>query len=498
MLMQRVKPLARILAEGSNEQGGLKRSLGPWALTAMGIGAIIGTGIFVLTGVASATRAGPSLTLSFVVAGIVSALAALCYAEVSSKIPISGSAYTYTYATMGEMLAWIVGWGLVLEYALGASTVSVGWSGYFTFILHTLFNWDIPAAWQHSHWDATPGIANLPAAAIVLLITALLVRGTKESGTVNAVIVAIKVTVVLFFIAIGVGHINPANYHLPPGPQTGLGGYFPFGLAGMFGGAAFIFFAYIGFDAVSTTAEEAKNPARDLPIGIIASLVVCTVLYIIVVAILNGMVPFYTLNVNFPVAFAVDSVGLAWAGVIISFGAIAGLTTVMLVMMYGQTRIFYAMSRDGLIPSLFVKLHPVWRTPWISQILFGILIAAAGAFFPISILGSLTNMGTLSAFVLVSVAVPILRSRHPELRGSFKVPFGPYAIPVLSAIAALFLIYFLKQGNPLVWGFFPLVWLGFVIWFGTGLIFYFSYGRHKSTVALEGAEGLAIRQPRVN
>ncbi len=498
MLMQRVKPLSRILAEGSDEQHGLKRSLGPWALTAMGIGAIIGTGIFVLTGVASATRAGPSLTISFVVAGIVSALAALCYAEVSSKVPISGSAYTYTYATMGEFLAWIVGWGLVLEYALGAATVSVGWSGYFTFILHTLFNWNIPQAWQHSHWDATPGIANLPAAAIIFLITALLVRGTKESGTVNAVIVAIKLAVVLFFIAIGLGHINPANYHLPPGPQTGLGGYFPFGIAGMLGGASFIFFAYIGFDAVSTTAEEARNPARDLPFGIIASLVVCTILYIVVVAILNGIVPFYTLNVSFPVAFAVDSVGLAWAGVIISFGAIAGLTTVLLVMMYGQTRIFYAMSRDGLIPPLFVKLHPAWRTPWISQILFGVLIAAAGALFPISILGSLTNMGTLAAFVLVSVAVPVLRKRHPELKGAFTLPFGPYIIPTLSAITALFLIYFLRQGNPLVWGFFPLVWLGFVIWFASGLIFYFSYGRQKSTVALEETEGLAVAQPRVN
>jgi basic amino acid/polyamine antiporter, APA family len=488
MLMQRVKPLSRILAEGSDEQHGLKRSLGPWALTAMGIGAIIGTGIFVLTGVASATRAGPSLTLSFVVAGIVSALAALCYAEVSSKVPISGSAYTYTYATMGELL----------EYALGAATVSVGWSGYFTFILHTLFNWNIPQAWQHSHWDATPGIANLPAAGIIFLITALLVRGTRESGAVNAVIVAIKVAVVLFFIAVGLGHINPANYHLPPGPQTGLGGYFPFGIAGMLGGASFIFFAYIGFDAVSTTAEEAKNPARDLPFGIIASLIICTILYIVVVAILNGMVPFYTLNVNFPVAFAVDSVGLAWAGVIISFGAIAGLTTVLLVMMYGQTRIFYAMSRDGLIPPLFVKVHPAWRTPWISQILFGVLIAAAGAFFPISILGSLTNMGTLAAFVLVSIAVPVLRTRHPEMKGSFTLPFGPYIIPTLSAITALFLIYFLRQGNPLVWGFFPLVWLGFVIWFAVGLIFYFSYGRRKSTVALEQTERLAVAQPPVN
>jgi len=496
-MLQRVKPLARILAEGGDHQG-LQRSLGPWALTAMGIGAIIGTGIFVLTGVASATRAGPSLTLSFVIAGIVSALAALCYAEVSSKIPISGSAYTYTYATLGEFLAWIVGWALVLEYALGASTVSVGWSGYFTFILHTLFSWNIPQAWQHSHWDATPGIANLPAAAIIFVITALLVKGTRESGTVNAIIVAIKLVVVLFFIAIGLGHINPANYHLPPGPQAAAGGYFPFGLAGMFGGAAFIFFAYIGFDAVSTTAEEAKNPARDLPIGIIASLVICTVLYIVVVAILNGIVPFYTLNVNFPVAFAVDSVGLAWAGVIISFGAIAGLTTVLLVMMYGQTRIFYAMSRDGLIPSLFVRLHPTWRTPWLSQIIFGVLIAAAGALFPISILGSLTNMGTLSAFVLVSIAVPVLRRRHPEMEGKFKLPFGPYVIPTLSAISALFLIYFLRQGNPLVWGFFPLVWLGFLIWLVLGLVFYFSYGRHKSTVALEQVEGVAVKQPPVN
>src|SRR5579863_2288495 len=237
-MLSRVKPLARILAQGSDGRQGLKRSLGRGTLTAMGVGAIIGTGIFVLTGVASATRAGPSLTVSFIVAGVVSALAALCYAEVASKVPISGSAYTYTYATLGEFFAWIVGWGLVLEYALAASTVSVGWSGYFTYILHTLRIWDIPQVWQHSHWDAVPGIANLPAAAIILLITALLVRGTKESGTVNAVIVAIKLAVVLFFIAVGVGHVNPANYHLPPGPQSGAGGYFPFGLAGTFGGAA--------------------------------------------------------------------------------------------------------------------------------------------------------------------------------------------------------------------------------------------------------------------
>ncbi|HEV3090968.1 MAG TPA: amino acid permease, partial [Candidatus Cybelea sp.] len=467
--MQRVKPIARILAEGSDKEHGLRRSLGPWALTAMGIGAIIGTGIFVLTGVGSATRAGPALTISFVIAGIVSALAALCYAEVSSKVPISGSAYTYTYSTLGEFFAWIVGWALVLEYALGAATVSVGWSGYFTFILHTLFHLDIPQAWQHSHWDPLPGVANLPAAGIILLVTALLVKGTRESGTVNAIIVAIKVAIVLFFIAIGIGHIDPANYHLAAGPLTFAGGYFPFGWGGVLGGAAFMFFAYIGFDAVSTTAEEAKNPSKDLPFGIITSLVICTVLYIVVVAILDGVVPFYKLNVTFPVTFAMNYVGLAWAGVVIAFGAIAGLTTVLLVMMYGQTRIFYAMSRDGLIPPVFVKLHPTWRTPWLSQIIFGVLIAAAGAFFPIGVLGSLTNMGTFVAFILVATAVPLLRSRHPELKGSFTVPFGPYLIPIAAAVSALLMMYYLKNGNPVVWGFFPIAWLGFVIWFVVGL-----------------------------
>ncbi len=497
MILQRIKPLARILAEGRDEKHGLKRSLGPWALTAMGIGAIIGTGIFVFTGVASATRSGPSITISFVVAGIVSALAALCYAEVSSKIPISGSAYTYAYATWGEFLAWIVGWGLVLEYALGASTVSVGWSGYFVNILHVA-GINLPVAWTHSHWDPTPGIANIPAAIIIFILTALLIRGTRESSTVNAVIVAIKVLIVLFFIVIGVGHIDNANYHLAPGPQTGLGGYFPFGIVGMLGGAAFSFFAYIGFDAVSTAAEETKNPARDLPIGIIASLIICTILYIIVVAILNGMVPFFKLNVADPVAFAMNYVGLPWASVIISFGALAGLTTVMLVMMFGQSRIFFSMSRDGLIPPAFTRLHPSWRTPWLSQLIFGILIALGGAFFPISILGSLTNMGTLAAFVLTSAAVPVLRRHHPQLKSAFTVPFGPYVIPSLSAISALFLMYFLKVGNPYVWGFFPLVWLGFLVWFVVGLIVYFSYGRRMSTVALQEAEGLAIVQPRVN
>jgi len=503
MIMQRIKPLATILAEGSNQEHGLRRSLGPWALTAMGIGAIIGTGIFVLTGVASATKAGPSITISFVVAGIVSALAALCYAEVSSKIPISGSAYTYTYATMGEFLAWIIGWDLVLEYALGAATVSIGWSGYFVNIL-SQWGIHIPAVWANGpHWGLAgqagiSGYANLPAAFIILVITALLARGTRESGTVNAIIVSVKLLIVLFFIAVGVGHIDGANYHLPAGPQTGLGGYFPFGINGMLGGAAFIFFAYIGFDAVSTTAEEAKNPGKDLPFGIIMSLLVCTILYIIVVAILNGMVPFYKLNVAFPVAFAMNYVGLAWAGVIISLGAIAGLTTVLLVMMFGQSRIFFAMSRDGLIPPSFTRIHPTWRTPIFATIFFGLCIAAIAAFTPINIVGSLTNMGTLAAFILVSLAVPILRTRHPELKGAFELPGGPYLIPILSAVTALGLIYYLRVGNPVIFGHFPIVWFWFIVWLAIGLVFYFAYGRRKSTVALQEAEGLAPTQPRVN
>ena len=483
MVSQRVKPLERILAEGSDNAHGLKRSLGPWALTAMGIGAIIGTGIFVLTGVAAATRAGPALTVSFVLAGIVSALAALCYSEVASKIPISGSAYTYAYATFGELLAWIIGWDLILEYALGAATVSIGWSGYFVSLLHTV-GLDLPATWVHSPFDATPGIANLPAAAIILIITGLLIRGTRESGLVNSIIVALKVVIVLFFLAIGVGHIDPANYHLPAGPTTGAGGYFPFGWTGVFGGASFIFFAYIGFDAVSTTAEEAHNPSRDLPFGIIMSLAICTVLYIAVVAVLTGMVPFNQLNVASPVAFAAIHVGLSWAGFIISIGAIAGLTTVLLVMMFGQSRIIYAMGRDRLMPPWFTALHRAWRTPVTSTSFFGVLIAIAAAFTNINFVGSLTNMGTLAAFVLVSLALPQLRRKHPELRGSFTVPFGPWIIPILSALSALFFIYNLKEGSAQLWGV-PLPWLGFVVWLVLGMVIYLAYGRRNSALAQE-------------
>jgi basic amino acid/polyamine antiporter, APA family len=482
MLQQRVKPLGRLLADSQEGTHSLKKSLGPISLVAMGIGAIIGTGIFVLTGVASAKFAGPSLTVSFIISGIVSAFAALCYAEVASRVPIAGSAYTFAYASLGEFIAWIVGWALVLEYALGAATVSVGWSGYFaTLLSHAGLT--IPDALLHNPWDTGPmgepmhGIMNLPAFLIICLIGVLLYRGTRESAIVNNVIVTIKVLVVVFFIILGVGHVNSGNW-VP---------YFPFGWGGTFFGAFFIFFAYIGFDAVSTAAEEAKDPKKDMPIGIIGSLAICTVLYIIVAAILTGMVPYNHLNVPQPVAYAIEQVGLGWASVIISLGAIAGLTTVLLVMMFGQTRVFFAMSRDQLLPGVFSKVHPKFRTPGLSTILFTIFIACAGAFTPISVLGSLTNMGTLAAFVVVSIALPILRKRYPQTKG-FTVPGGPYIIPTISAVLAfgLLLAPFFDSGIGKVLGL-PLPWFGFIVWLLIGLGVYFGYSRSHSTVGKEEA-----------
>ncbi|HEX8806361.1 MAG TPA: amino acid permease, partial [Candidatus Aquilonibacter sp.] len=341
--------------------------------------------------------------------------------------------------------------------------------------------WTIPDTFLHNPWDTGPmgeplhGIMNLPAFCIICLIGVLLYRGTRESAMVNNIIVTIKVLVVVFFIAIGVGHVNSSNW-VP---------YFPFGWGGTFFGAFFIFFAYIGFDAVSTAAEESKDPKKDMPIGIIGSLAICTVLYIIVAAILTGMVPYNHLNVPQPVAYAVEQVGLGWASVIISLGAIAGLTTVLLVMMFGQTRVFFAMSRDGLLPAVFSKIHPKFRTPGLSTILFTLLIATAGAFTPISVLGSLTNMGTLAAFVVVSIALPILRKRYPETKG-FMVPGGPYVIPTISAVLSfgLLLAPFFDSGIGKVWGI-PLPWFGFIVWLIVGLFIYFGYSRSHSTVGKE-------------
>lgn len=481
MLLQRVKPLERLLAEGGDETHGLKKTLGPVSLIAMGIGAIIGTGIFVLTGVASATYSGPSLTISFIIAGIVSTFAALCYSEVASRVPISGSAYTFAYASLGEFVAWIIGWDLVLEYALGAATVSIGWSGYFTTFLSNISGGvlALPPQLLHNPWDTGPsheplhGIMNLPAFCIICLIGVLLYRGTRESAIFNNIIVAIKVLIVIFFIAVGAGHVNNANW--TP--------YFPFGWGGTLFGAFFVFFAYIGFDAVSTAAEETKNPKRDMPIGIIGSLAICTILYIIVAAILTGMVNYTHLNVPQPVAYAIEQVGLpSWMSGLVSLGAIAGLTTVLLVMMFGQTRVFFSMSRDGLLPPVFSRVHPKFRTPGVSTIMFTIFIALVAAFTPIAVVGSLTNMGTLAAFVLVSIALPILRKRYPSTSG-FTVPFGPYVIPVTSAILSFLLLLapFVSPGVGRVLGI-PLPWFGFIVWLLIGMVVYFGYARSHSTV----------------
>jgi basic amino acid/polyamine antiporter, APA family len=347
----RLKPIDTILAQGADESHGLKRTMGALGLTALGVGAIVGTGIFVLTGHAAAVNAGPALVISFMVAGLVSVFAALCYAELASTVPIAGSAYTYTYATLGEFVAWIIGWDLILEYAVGAATVSVGWSAYFCDFLKSAFGVQFPAALHAA--PGAGGFIDLPAMVIVFLVSALLIRGTGESNMVNQIIVAVKLAIVAFFIIVGVGHVNPANWHP----------FAPFGTVGIFGGAAIIFFAYIGFDMVSTSAEECRNPKKDLPIGILGSLVLCTLLYIAVTAVLTGMVNYKLLNVASPVSFAMIHVGLNWAAAIISVGAIAGLTTVLLALLFGQSRIFFAMSRDGLLPAIFSRVHPKTRRP---------------------------------------------------------------------------------------------------------------------------------------
>ncbi|GHO82872.1 amino acid permease [Dictyobacter formicarum] len=457
----RVKPVDVILKQGGETERSLKRTLGPLSITAMGIGAIVGTGIFVLTGVAAAKYAGPGLILSFIVAGIASGLAAICYAEFASSVPIAGSAYTYSYATLGELIAWIIGWDLVLEYAVGAAAVSIGWSGYFTDLLKSLFGITIPQALTASPFSG--GIINLPAVLIILLITALLVIGTSESSRFNNIMVAIKLAVIIFFIVIGAFHLNPTNWHP----------FLAFGPGGIFRGASIIFFAYIGFDQISTSAEEARNPSRDLPLGILWSLTICTLLYILVTAVLTGMVSYKQLDVPSPVSRALILIGLNTAGSIISIGAICGLTTVLLVLLYGQSRIFFSMARDGLLPAFFSRIHPRFKTPYLSSILIGIIVAAVAGLTPIDVVAELTNIGTLTAFVLVSAAVLILRRTQPDLRRAFRVPFVPL-IPILSILASLTLIVSL----PLV------TILRFLIWLVLGLIVYFVYSRRSSKLEM--------------
>jgi basic amino acid/polyamine antiporter, APA family len=457
----RIKPVDLILRQSGEREHGLKRTLGPISLTAMGIGAIVGTGIFVLTGVAAAKYAGPGLMISFVIAGIVSGLAALCYAEFASSVPIAGSAYSYSYATLGELIAWIIGWDLILEYAVGAAAVSIGWSGYVTDLMKSAFGVTLPTALTTSPFSG--GIINLPATLIILLITCLLIVGTSESSKVNNVIVGIKLAVILFFLIAGVRHVNPANWSP----------FLPFGAGGILRGASIIFFAYIGFDMVSTSAEETRNPGRDLPFGIIGSLLICTLLYILVTAVLTGLVPYTQLNVASPVSHAMILIGLNVAATIISIGAICGLTTVLIVLLYGQSRVFFSMSRDGLLPGAFSRIHPSFRTPYLSSLLIGVVVALVAGLTPIDVVAELTNIGTLAAFVLVSLAVLILRRTQPNLRRSFRVPLVPW-IPILSMIASFVLILSL----PIV------TIIRFIVWLAIGLLIYFLYSRRHSK--LEG------------
>jgi basic amino acid/polyamine antiporter, APA family len=482
------KPLELLLDELKGEHR-LRRVLGPVQLTSLGIGAIIGAGIFVATGAAAHNVGGPALMMSYTVAGITCIFAALCYAEFASMVPVAGSAYTYAYATLGELFAWIIGWDLVLEYAVGSATVATGWSGYFQNVLAKL-NIHLPATLRESPWRyesghfvATGSYFNLPAVVIVLIVTIILVKGIQESANFNATMVMIKVAAVLFVIGVGVFYINPDNWR-PFAPygwtglsffgkhisgQTNAGG----DPVGMLAGAAIIFFAYIGFDSVSTHTEEAKNPQRDVPIGIVASLIICTILYIAVVAVLTGMVKYDQIDVNAPVSLAFKSRGIGWAEGMIAVAGVAGITSVMLVMMLSGPRVFLAMARDGLVPkSFFADIHPKFRTPWKSTILIGLFVMTLSGLFPIDWLLHLTNIGTLLAFVIVCAAVLIMRKKYPNAQRPFRCPWVPF-VPIMGILTCLMLMFSLPAEN----------WLRLIGWLLIGFAIYFFYGRRHSVMA---------------
>jgi basic amino acid/polyamine antiporter, APA family len=458
------KPVSRFLEEasgGTKEAIPLKRELGAFSLIMLGIGGIIGTGIFVLTGVAAVQHAGPGVSASFAVAGLACAFAALCYAELATMLPVSGSAYSFSYATLGELVAWIIGWDLVLEYAVAASAVAVGWSGYF----QTLFGAYMPLPDSLLHapclFGECPqsGIINLPAFAIIMFVTGVLVIGVRESAASNTVMVLIKTAVVVFVIAAGAGYVDTANWS-PYAPQ---------GWGGIMTGAAVVFFAYIGFDGVTTAAEEARNPERDLPIGILGSLAICTVLYLAVALVITGMVPLAEIDVRAPLATAFKSKGLDFAAGLISVGAIVGLTSVLLVLLYGQSRIFYAMSRDGLLPPVFSRVHPKYFTPHLSTLMTGGAVAVLAALLPLEWLVELVSIGTLFAFILVSVGVIVLRQREPERPRAFRCPLVPW-VPIAAILSCAYLMASLHYT----------VWLRLAAWLGLGLAIYFLYGRNHS------------------
>ncbi len=481
------KPLAEIVRGARGHK--LVPSLGAFSITALGIGCIIGAGIFVLTGTAAAQFAGPGVMLSFVLAGIACSFVGLCYAELAALIPVSGSTYTYTYVTLGELVAWIIGWDLILEYAMGAATVSVGWSGYVVSLLKN-FGIAFPPAFaaapgtvadKLADGTVVHGIVNLPAAFIVAVLTYLLVIGTSESARLNNVMVAVKLAVVLAFILIGSAYVLPANWH-PLIPEN-TGQFGQFGWSGILRGAAVVFFAFIGFDAVSTAAQEARNPQRDMPIGILGSLAICTLLYIAVAAVLTGIVPYQDLNVADPIARAVDVIGLTWFSVLIKIGAIAGLTTVILVLLYAQSRIFFTIAHDGLLPPIFTEIHPVRRTPWKSQIVIGTVVAIIAALTPIGILGEMVSIGTLFAFVLVCGAVLYLRKSDATAARPFRAPGVP-VVPILGILFCLLLM----AGLPLD------TWLRLLVWLAIGLAVYFLYG-HKHSVLMRRRSAAVGQEP---
>ena len=476
----RTKSIDRLMSDGG--EGGLTRTLGAASLVALGIGAIIGAGLFVRTAAAIADRAGPSVTLAFLVAGIGCALAGLCYAEFASMIPIAGSAYTYSYATMGELVAWIIGWDLVLEYAVGAATVAIAWSEYLNKALEYI-GMRVPYEWSHSPFqtstDGVQGIMNIPAVVILFLLSALLIRGTRESAFVNALVVVIKVAIVILVIVIGWGFINPANHtpYIPEATQytdsEGITHAYG-GIMGILGAAGVVFFAFIGFDAVSTAAQEAKNPKRDMPIGILGSLVVCTVLYVLFAHVLSGIATvedFRTVGREASVSFAIAKymTGYEWLSKFVTIAILAGFSSVILVMLLGQSRVFYSMSRDGLVPKIFSAVHPKFHTPYKSNMLFFGFTSVFAAFVPGDVVGEMTSIGTLFAFMLVCVGVWIMRHRRPDLPRGFRVP----ALPVVSTLGVLVcgaMIYGLGWTN----------WLRLAAWLAAGLVIYFAYSRKRS------------------
>lgn len=453
----------------------LKRVLGPWELTALGIGATIGAGIFVMTGQAAYSNAGPAVVVSFAVAGLACAFAALCYAEFASLIPLAGSAYTYGYATLGELMAWIIGWDLVLEYALAASTVSVGWAGYCVSLL-SHFGIHVPPSISTStyiinaqgHIEPT-GAINLLAIGIVLGISMILAVGIRESATMNNALVVLKVGIVLIFLLAGVWYVQPQNW-IPFIPEN-TGEFGSYGWSGVFRGSSLVFFAYIGFDAVSTAAQETRNPKRDLPIGILASLLICTLLYVAVAAVLTGLVPYTQLGVPHPISLGIQATPFTWLAWIIDLGALLGLGSVILATLLAQSRVFYAMSRDGLLPRIFCRVHPRFRTPFIQTLVMGFFVAVPAALFPIDVLGHMVSIGTLLAFVIVCSSVMILRVRRPDLDRPFKVPGYPL-IPICGIVASLALM-----------GFLPIeTWARLAAWLALGLLVYLFYGRKHSKV----------------